>query len=72
MEIAVFADIIGLVQQMLELQQDSGVSMEYVEEIVLKLVTSDSENFEMMELLMRSVKIAGFLSGPLGSPENKF
>ena len=59
MEIAVFADKIGLVQQMLELQEDNGVSTAYVEDIVSKLASSDSANLDMMEVLIRRVKITG-------------
>ena len=67
MEIAVFADKIGLVQQMLELQEDSGVNTAYVEGIVAKLASSDSASFDMMEVLMRRVKISGILPLPIWS-----
>ena len=59
MEIAVFADKIGLVQQMLELQEDNGVSTTYVEGVVTRLASSDSASFDMMEILIRHTKITG-------------
>ena len=61
MEIAAFAGKIDLVQHMLELQQESGASMEYVEGIVAKLVSSDSANFDVLEVLLRHVKITGWM-----------